>query len=607
VLTCYCSAQEGIILTRDYERTHDIYEHIPGYVTPPSVPLPDPDDRRALESLGVKPGRFSYTLADIATRLMGFKSFQRDLPAHIDDLLRTKNLRGPGLFAPVIAATLVMADDPRPLEPVERAATLLFAARHLRDDIMTARLSQDELRGQPLEMGQYPNLFGTSLIVDGTTPRIFKTDRVTQITVAVGGRFFLLDVGDLSRETTLAQVVAALRAIVAQAQAHPLADDELSPGILTSGTAKTQVRAFSRMQQLEPNRVSLEAMRHSLLTLCLDLDSKPVDDAEAGYLSHTGNPDNRWHNSSLQLVVFGNAKATAICNFNAYVDGNTMMRGVAEIQRRALDVAVPHPLPAAEKPLTPAKALSWNVPPEAVAQARKDLEWVRGDADATFLLPGFGKTFFAQRELPPVPTFIVALAMATRKLVQRPVHIAQFLSMTKYCCMGVLTEIVTTPEMNQFIDYVLGDEVEADVAMRLLADANESQKQVVRAKRSYFPLRNILSLFMSTQKGFGRAWSMGVLALTVGILRLFGRYEQKDVDVIASHPAIYPEIPVVGRPGIRLPYAREFGLHYQIWDDHTTIVMMPSLKWSLPNQEIILALQESLERIGALSDLAAKP
>ena len=583
------------------ERTRDIYEHIPGYAIPPSVPLPDPDDRSALESLGVSSGRFARAMADLSTSLMGFKSFQRQLPERIDDLLRTTNLRGPGLFAPVIAATLVMADDPRSLDPLERAATLLFAARNLRDDIMAARLPQDELRGQPLEMGQYPNLFGASLIADGKTPRIFKTKRVDQITVAVGGRFFLLNVGDLSGETTFAQVVDALRQIVARAQAHPLAPDEPSPGILTSGTAKTQVRAFARMQQSESNASSLAAMRHSLLTLCLDLESNPVDYAEAGYLSHTGNPDNRWHNSSLQLVVFGNARATAICNFNAYVDGNTMMRGVAEIQRRARGVEIPSSLtPAASLP--PARELAWEVPPAAAAQARKDLDWVRGEADATFTLPEFGQKFFSQRDLPPVPTFVAALAMAARKLVHRPVNIAQFLSMTKYCCMGVLTEIVTTPEVDRFVDYVLGDDVDAAEAMRLLAAANQSQKETLRAKRRYFPLRNILSLFVTTRGKLARVWSMAVLAVTVGILRLFGKYEQKDVDIIASHPAIYPEVPVVGRPGIRLPYTREFGLHYQIWDDHTTIVLMPSLKWSLPNAEIIEALRSSLEQIGELSD-----
>jgi len=333
-------------LNTNHERTRDIYEHVPGYIIPPSVPLPDPDDPGALESLGVKPGGFSDAMAGLATTLMGFKSFQRQLPERIDDLLRTTNLRGPGLFAPVIAATLVMKDDERDLAPLERAATLLFAARSLRDDIMSAQLPQDELRGDPLEMGQYPNLFGTSLIVDGKTPRIFKTDKVTQITVAVGGRFYVLEVGDLSGETSFEQVVEALEKIVEQARAHPLAEGEPSPGILTSGTAKTQIRAFSTMQQVEANASSLEALRHSLLTLCLDLESEPADYAEAGYLAHTGNPDNRWHNSSLQLVVFGNARAAAICNFNAYVDGNTMMRGVAELQRRATAVNVPHPLPA---------------------------------------------------------------------------------------------------------------------------------------------------------------------------------------------------------------------------------------------------------------------
>jgi len=593
-------------LTTDHERTRDVYEHIPGYAIPPSVPLPSPDDRSTLESLGVKPGGFSNAVTGLAMKLIGFDAFQRQLPDRIDDLLRTTNGRGPGLFAPVIVATLVMTDEPRQLDPLERAATLLFAARQLRDDVMAARLPQGQYKGQPLEMGQYPNFFGTSLIVDGRTPRVFKTDRLSQITVAVGGRFFLLDVGDLGSDTSIEQVVAGLRQVVEQARAHPLAGDENSPGILTSGTAKTQIRIFSKMQQVEPNASSLQALRHSFLTLCLDLDSKPADYAETGYLAHSGNPDNRWNNSSLQLVVFGNGKAAGICNFNAYLDGNVMIRGIAEIQRRGTEVPVPDPMPDPETPLPPARELAWQIPPEAAAQARKDLDWVRGDPDATFVIPDFGRDFCAKHGLAPVPTFIVALQMTAHRLLNRSTAIAQFLAMNKYCCMGLLTEVVSTPEIDRFVAYVAGDDVDATEAMRLLAEANESQARVARKKRRYLPLREEISLYFTTKKGLSKMWAMGVLGVTVGILKLFGKFEQHDVDIIASHPAIYPEVPILGRPGIRLPYAKEFGLHYQIMPESTTVVLMPSLKWSIPNEQLIAALQQSLQQIQQLAEQASQ-
>jgi hypothetical protein len=83
------------------------------------------------------------------------------------------------------------------------------------------------------------------------------------------------------------------------------------------------------------NRESLYALRHSFLTLCLDLDSYPLSDAEVAFEGHSGNSGNRWFHSSLQLVVFGNAKACAICNFSTYLDGNTMMRAASELQKRA--------------------------------------------------------------------------------------------------------------------------------------------------------------------------------------------------------------------------------------------------------------------------------
>ena len=588
-------------MTYPPERTRDIYEHVPGYPIPPSVPLPDVDDPSTLEDMGVKPGRFSATLVRLATRLTGFRSFQQQLPGRIDELLRTENLRGPGLFAPVIAATLVMQDDPRPVDPVQRAATLLFGARQLHDEVMSARLEPDTLKGQVLEMGQYPNLFSTSLIVDGKTPRIFKSSKLTQITVLVGGRIHLLEMGDLMTETSFDQLAQALHQIVAQAQNHPLGADEFPAGALTSGTAKTQVAAFSQMEQSADNRESLEAMRHSFLTLCLDLESQPTDDGETGWLAHTGNPDNRWHNSSLQLVVFGNARAVAICNFNAYVDGNTMMRGVAEIQRRATQVSVPEPPYAPPVVLPPARALSWSIPQAAVQQARKDLDWVRGEKDATFVIPDIGRTFFTEHGLGAVPTFIVALQMTAGTLIDRPVGITQFLSMTRFCCMGVKTEVVTTPEVERFVALAKQDGVDPHEAMALLRRANDSQAQAARHKRRQLPLREVFSIFVTTKRGASRLWTIGVLAVTVVLLRLFGKFQFDAPDIITSHPAIYPEVPVVGRPGIRLPYAREFGLHYQIWEDHITIVMMPALQMKHSNQEIISTLSDSLARIRELA------
>lgn len=98
---------------------------------------------------------------------------------------------------------MALEDDPRRLNWEDRAATLLFGAKEFHDDIRSGALPPDMHQGQALEMGQYPNLFSTRLIVDGKKARIFKTKKTDHVAVAVVGRLHLLDVGRLGPETTI--------------------------------------------------------------------------------------------------------------------------------------------------------------------------------------------------------------------------------------------------------------------------------------------------------------------------------------------------------------------------------------------------------------------
>jgi len=63
-----------------------------------------------------------------------------------------------------------------------------------------------------------------------------------------------------------------------------------------------------------------------------------------------------------------------------------------------------------------------------------------------------------------------------------------------------------------------------------------------------------------------------------------------------SNPS-HAEAPMLGRPGVRLPYLKYFGLHYRIDDEDITITMMPSIDWSIPNAEFISILEKELNRL----------
>ncbi len=588
------------------ERTRDIYEQIDAYPKPPLMPLPEIGDLSSLEEIGLKGGSVSRRVVNAAMAATGFKSFQRQLPNTIEDLLRRVDLRGSYLFAPPISATVALADDPRNLGPIERAATLLFAARSLCDDVFSGRLPPDQRRGQVLEMGQYPNLFSTSLIVERAGPRIFKSANFSQITVVVARRFYLLKIGDLGPETTIEQLEEALTGLVQAAQHNRLQADEPAPGILTCADHATQCKAFRQLQKIGINVESLSAIRHSLLTLCLDLDSNPASYAEAAYLAHSGNCANRWHHSSLQLVVFGNAKACAICSFSAYLDGNTMMRAAAEIQKRAAARPLSNGLSRNAACLTPAVELRWQISGDLIRRARQDLQTVLDNQQATFEIEGLGQSFFAAHAVEPIPAFVVALAMTTKQLTGRAVGIVQFLAASKYRCLGLAVASVSTPEVKRFVDYLDGDDAQHAQTAALLREAIISQERECRKVRQRLPLAEIIALFVLSKKGVSRLYVTLVVALAFALLRLFGLYRPVENEVAVSHPVICPEAPVVGRPGARLPYQKYFGLHYQILEDRIIVTVMPSVRWMIPNVELIAVLSENLKRIQGIVEGAQR-
>lgn len=582
------------------ERTRDVYEEIPGYPKPPLVPLPEPGDLETMSRLGVRPTKFSRQVIQTTMSVIGFNNFQRMLPDQLEGLLRRTNMRLPGLYSPVISATLALQDDPRRLTPIQRAASLIFAARNLHADIVSGSFPPDQLRGQPLEMGQYPNLFGTCLVVEGRGARMFKSTDVSHVIVAVARRFYRLDIGNLGSETTIEQLEEALAQLAHLGQQNRLRDDEPHIGLLTCASNGTQRSAFLKLSKIPANVTSLQAVRHSFLTVCLDLESSPSSIAEAAFWGHSTNCANRWWHSSLQLVVFGNARACVICNFTTYLDGNTMMRAAAELQRRAARSAVGAPLSPALPGLSPAVPLEWKVAPRLLRQAQRDLHLVQDNQQATFEILDIGRKFFAAQQVEAVPTFILALALTSQRLTGRVAKIDQFLTMSKYRCMDLVTANVTTPEVERFVDYMSSPQRNSKIAMALLREAIDSQARQARAARQVLPLPEILTLYFETLKGFRRRFVFVVQIIAAIVLRLTGQVKLEQREVVVSHPEIYPEIPVVGRPGVRIPYARYFGLHYQILDDQIVITMMPGVTWKVPNAELIAELERSLKQLQSI-------
>lgn len=271
-----------------------------------------------------------------------------------------------------------------------------------------------------------------------------------------------------------------------------------------------------------------------------------------------------------------------------------------------------------------------------IAQARCDLETMldRTGQPATFEIPGYGRHFFAQHGVEAVPTFILALQMTANRLAGRPVLITQFLSMSRYRCTDLATTVISGPQVLRFAEVMLSeaaarpggqtrgatptqallrsddlsrheaaeaaatkDSTGGEDVHTLLQAAIAEQAQIARQARRYLPLPIILNFFLRTRRGTGRLWTALLLWLRMITLRKLGVVPLREREVLVSHPEIYPEVPVVGRPGVRLPYVKYFGLHYQIMTNKIIITMMPGARWPVPNAQLIEDLTDSLHRV----------
>lgn len=612
------------------ERVAQAVEDLPVYEKPPLIPLPGLDHLEEALASGSYLSPFGQSALRAWLKSAGFERFYRQLPDQLEELLRRINFRGATAYAPQVAASLALSDDPQTNDPLERAARLVLAAHSLCLDIQNGQLPQDRWHGQPLEMGQYPNLFSTCLVLDEGEDRLFKSRRQERIAVFVGGHSFVLNTGAPGCGVSVAQIRQALAEI--QETAGMLGDGSQSaPGYLSACSNPTQRRIWRRIHKLPGNATSLQILRHTLFSLCLDLEAHPENASALATQAQVGNPGNRWYHAALQIVVCGNGRAAAIMNFSAGLDGNVMMRSGGELARRARAL---HPPSEGGEPLG-FQRLDWTFPAPGRAIVRAEINSVIDrDQPFTFEIPGLGRTFWQAQRLPAVPVFVCALQLAALRLMRqaqsdpqvaarsaalirryfprnpppppgpRPLSILQFISLNHYRGLGLTQADVSSAAVEALAQGLADGQLTQEQAGDLLRKAVQEQRQVIERTRSRLPLPMVLRIFRFTRRGLGRVWTELSLLVLAGLLRLFGQIRHSVRSILISHPSIDPDVPVVGRPGVRLGYLRHFGLHYQIWEERITLTWMPGITWPFSNEETTQALKQALNELAAIASAA---
>jgi Choline/Carnitine o-acyltransferase len=587
--------------TKCNSRTPLVYEEIPGCQPPLEIDWAAQDGPKSVEPLGITLNFWSSSLLKLALRLIGIPNLRTN-PSAVEALLRSVNLRN-NHFAAGLCATAAILDHPTPVEPVDRAAALIMAARSMHRDLITGRFSPDQYKGRNLEMGQYANLFSTNVVFDGHRFQLFKSTCTSQITVLSNNRIYSLDFADLDDSQLRSRLGEALTQITRLSRSGA-SDPEHSPAVLSAAAAKTQAAIVRKLSEDPVARKSLDTLRHSFITLCLDFHLAPASLAQAAALAHIGNCSNRWYNSALQIVVFGNSRACLIFNYNAYLDGNVQTRAASEIWQRStmpqcestLSLNGPRPLPYRE--------LVLPVPPDLISKALDDVNSVRDDQQSTYELTGCGRSFFKCRNLDPVAAFVSALQLAVFRSTRQIPRIWQLLAMSIYRYMDLSRAMVTTREMVRFLHAMEEPGTTPQQRREYLQAAIHSQIALCRTARRHVSGFHLASLLAESKGGARRAYINTVVKATKLLLQVMGLARFGRPDVMISHPRVYNEVPIIGRPGVRLPYLRCFGLHYQILDESIVLTWMPAVNWPITNADLTAALVSALHDVGELGDSA---
>jgi len=509
-------------------------------------------------------------------------------------LLRTVNLRTPGLFAPIISATILLEESRQKVHWLDRATALVMAALEFKRDLFAGNVIQDTRHGKPLEMGQYPNLFGTMLVIQNKHVQFHKNPNAEAILVLVNGNLFRVPIREdfhVMRHRLEQCVEAGKR------QAKAIAS---SPGWLTAASNAFQLRAWKHILANETHQRMFGLIRDTLFTVCLDTPINPDSPSEAARLVHLGNPGNRFYLAGTQLVIFPNGTAGVVLNFTAYIDGNPMSRFAQEIYHRSerlLRRISDLPKRTEEMvSLFKPNPIELRISPKIIEKAQRQIQSVQDLQPHTIVLENIGRDNFGNLKQHAVPLFVLALMASVYELTGHIPVVEQFVSLAHYRCMGLTRQVVTTPECKAACKALSEKQLSAET-WQVVLQAVHRQKQVVQVAQRYFPLTSLEALYFK-QLGTGRKiLFMWLFRLRRFLMALTGQRLRWPTDVLISHPRIFQAYTIIGRPGVRLPYVRQFGLHYQIHPRKTVLIFMPGMTWRYPNHLVAEKIEKYLRKL----------
>lgn len=376
----------------------------------PKLPIPPLEDTckrylKALEALQDK-HEHEATTAAVQEFLLGegpriqqeLIEWAKDKASYIEEFWYESYLSHSDPVVLALNPFFVLENDPTPDRgsQLPRTASLIISSLGFIHDLRTGILEPDMVRDTPLDMDQYPRLFGAARIPTdrGCKMEVYSDSR--HIVVIRRGQFYWFDVLDDDSLPLLTerQVLRNLQAIVSDADTLDRSEvARKAIGVLSTENRKIWSGLRKMLQQDRNNAGCLQIVDRALFMVCLD-DTSPESLADlcSNFLCGTyslqggeqvGTCTNRWYDK-LQIIVC--ADGSAGINFeHTGVDGHTVLRFAADIFTEGLMLLARSINPSAptlfRAPLSPyAKSYkpssnSQKPPLEPIDTTPKKLEW----------------------------------------------------------------------------------------------------------------------------------------------------------------------------------------------------------------------------------------
>ncbi|KAG9033901.1 hypothetical protein FRB95_014104 [Tulasnella sp. JGI-2019a] len=322
----------------------------------PKLPIPPLEDTcrrylRALEGLQ-DPLEHERTKRAVEEFLHGdgpraqemLKAYAADKISYIEEFWYESYLSQSDPVVLSLNPFFVLEDDPTPARGTQlpRAASLISSSLGFVHDVRAGVLEPDTMRGVPLDMQQYTQLFGTARIPTHHGCRMEVSHTSRHVAILRRGQFYYFDVLDSQNRPVLTEreIVRNLEAIVADAdQTHDREVAKGSIGILTTENRKNWSALRDTLRRNRNNESCLQIVDEALFIVCLDVTSpKTSSELCSNFLCGTyelhegvqvGTCTNRWYDK-LQLIVCSNGAAGI--NFeHTGVDGHTVLRFAADM------------------------------------------------------------------------------------------------------------------------------------------------------------------------------------------------------------------------------------------------------------------------------------